>query len=313
MNDLETENPFGDVPEGHRSGVIAVAGRPNVGKSTLINALLGQKIAAVSPKPQTTRRQQLGIYTQDDAQILFVDTPGLHLPRHKFGEYMNDVATRALRDSDFVVWVVDASEQPGDGEKTIAETLKAMNVPVILVLNKMDRLSPNTDLSVFDAMVEATETHRVSALSEKGVPELLAALLARITEGPRLYPEDQVSEFNLRQIATEVIREKVLLLTEEEVPHASAVEIDEYRERDNGVHVITATIYVERDSQRGILIGKAGSMIKKIGTYARREMSEIVEAPVFLELHVSVLKNWRSDPRLLARFGYKMSKDDDEK
>ncbi|MBK9124740.1 MAG: GTPase Era [Chloroflexi bacterium] len=309
MSDSLDSTPEHTQPDDYRSGVVAVVGRPNVGKSTLINAILGQKIAAVSPKPQTTRKTQFGIYTTDTVQILFIDTPGIHLPRHKLGEYMVQVATQALRDADVILWVIDTTEAPGKGEQAIAETIASVQTPVVLALNKVDALAPDADLAAHLALTPHVEAHRISALTGEGVPALVEALAVRMPEGPQYYPEDQVTEVNLRAIASEVVREKVMSNTEEEIPHATAVEITEYREREDGTHYISATIYVERQSQKGIIIGQKGQMIKKIGTEARQDLVAIVDGPVYLDLHVSVLKNWRSDPRAMQRFGYRVQKD----
>lgn len=309
MSDALDATPEHLQPDDYRSGVVAVVGRPNVGKSTLINAILGQKIAAVSPKPQTTRKTQFGIYTTDAVQILFVDTPGIHLPRHKLGEYMVQVATQALKDADVILWVIDTTEAPGKGEQAIAEMIASVQTPVMLVLNKVDTLAPDADLSAHLALTPHVEAHRISALTGEGVAALVESLAARMPPGPQYYPEDQVTEVNLRAIASEVVREKVMSNTEEEIPHATAVEVTEYRERPDGTHYISATIYVERLSQKGIIIGQKGQMIKKIGTEARQDLIAIVDGPVYLDLHVSVLKNWRSDPRAMQRFGYRVQRD----
>ncbi len=303
-----------DWPEDHRSGVVAVVGRPNVGKSTLINAILGQKIAIVTPKPQTTRRQQLGIYTVPNGQILFTDTPGLHKPQHKLGEFMVQAATGALEDADIILWVLDVSEPPQKPDEFIAERLKnrRSGAPVVLALNKADLLDvPLSDaqLEAFTGLVDAAGHWLVSAQTTINVPQLVEDLLARLPLGPRYFPADQLSEVNLRFIAAEVVREKVMLHTEKEVPHSVAVGVDSYKNLEDGTAEIYATIYVEKDSQKGIIIGKGGKMIKRIGTEARTELESIVEQPVQLFLHAKVLKNWRSQDRTMRRFGYFIPKD----
>ncbi len=316
MTDKPNPVPQDDLPEGFRSGVVAVVGRPNVGKSTLINRILGQKIAAVSPKPQTTRRRQLGIYTDDKAQILFLDTPGLHAPQHKLGEFMVKAAESAFRDVDVILIVLDVSEPPEAGDRHLAETVARLrgSAPVVLALNKIDLL-PDAARRValvaeHSALIPHAAAFETSAVEGTTVSELVEDLIARLPEGPLYYPEDQLSEVNMRVIATEVIREKVMTHTEQEVPHSVAVEIDSFRERSDSLTYIGATIYVERDSQKGIVIGKGGERIKLIGSDARTELGEMLGTTVYLELQVKVLKNWRSDERQMARFGYRPSKDD---
>lgn len=301
-----------DWSEDHRSGVVTVVGRPNVGKSTLINAILGQKIAITTPEPQTTRRVQLGIYTTEDAQILFTDTPGLHKPRNNLGEYMMAVADEALRETDMIVWILDGSEAPQRSDTYIAETLGAFSgTPIILVLNKMDQVADATDLSKHLALIEHQVVHRVSALRNTGLPELLADISARLPLGPRYYPADQVSDLNLRFVVAETIREKVILNTAQEVPHSVAVEITDYKDKE-ALTEIYATIYVERASQKGIIIGKSGSMIKQIGSEARQDIEQLIDRKTFLDLHVKVLKNWRSNEDLMRRVGYQMPKPEDD-
>jgi GTP-binding protein Era len=304
-----------DYPEGHRSGVVAVVGRPNVGKSTLINRLIGQKIAIVSPKPQTTRRRQLGIYTTETAQILFVDTPGLHAPQHKLGEYMVKNAEAAFRDADVILLLLDISEKPEAGDRHLAETIARLrgDTPVLLALNKMDAiqgLQRDVNAAAHLDLIPHDDAIPISALNGDHVDRLLAAIIERMPEGPRYYPVDQVSEVNMRFIAAEIVREKVMLHTEQEVPHSVAVEIDSYRERSDDLTYISATIYVERDSQKGIIIGKGGEMIKRIGSDARSELMAMLGTQVYLDLHVKVLKNWRSDEKLMQRLGYRWREED---
>lgn len=305
-----------ETPPGFHSGVVAVVGRPNVGKSTLINRILGQKVAAVSPKPQTTRRRQLGIYTDSSAQILFLDTPGLHAPQHKLGEYMVKAAEGAFHDVDVILIVLDVSEPPETADRHLADTVARLRgeTPVVLALNKVD-LSPDVHVrglrvEEHSALIPHAAAFAVSAAEGTAVEELVADLVSRLPEGPLYYPEDQLSEVNMRVIAAEIIREKVMTHTEQEVPHSVAVEIDSYRERSDSLTYISATIYVERDSQKGIVIGKGGERIKKIGSDARAELGAMLGTTVYLELNVKVLKNWRSDERQMARFGYKPSKED---
>jgi GTP-binding protein Era len=315
MSDSELDSLFNDDwPEDHKSGVVVVAGRPNVGKSTLINRILGQKIAAVTPKPQTTRRNQLGILTDAASQILFVDTPGLHEPVHKLGEFMVRDAQRALRDADVVLLLFDVSQAPEAEDKQIAELVNRLKgqTPVVVALNKADALKPEQSAkhaSAYTALIENESAHFISALKGAGVDELLADLVKRMPEGPRYYPGDQVSEVPMRTIAAEIIREKVMLNTEAEVPHAVAVEIEGYEERSDNMTYISAIVYVERESQKGIVVGKGGAMIKKIGSEARKELEPLTGTPIFLDLRVKVLPNWRSDEKFMNRLGFKQDKD----
>lgn len=313
MADLDTL--FDDsLPEDHRSGVVAVVGRPNVGKSTLINRILGQKIAIVSPKPQTTRRQQLGIYTDARCQILFVDTPGLHNPHHKLGEFMVKVAENALRDADLILWVIDVASEPAAADKQIAEQIEHLRgeTPVIFALNKADLLTDanrQSNIGAAEALLSHEKAFPVSALQGDGVEELLDYLKERLPRGPRYYPVDQVSEVNLRFIAAEVVREKIILHTEQEIPYSVAVEVESFEERSDKLSYISGVIYVERESQKGIIIGKKGAMIKQIGSEARVELKAMLDTDVFLDLRVKVLKNWRSDENLMRRLGYNISKE----
>lgn len=315
MSDLDTI--FEDnLPPDHRSGIIAVAGRPNVGKSTLINRILGQKIAIVSPKPQTTRRQQLGIYTVERGQILFMDTPGLHKPHHKLGEFMVTVAEEALQDADIILWVLDISDEPQEADRHIAETIGRLRgeTPVVLALNKMDLVDGQTRdarLATYGELIINDAAVLVSASEGTGVAELVNFLMDNLPNGPRYYPADQVSEVSQRFIAAEVIREKIILNTDQEIPHSVAVEIDEYKERSEKMTYISAIIYVERDSQKGIIIGKGGEMIKRLGAESREELAGMLGTQVYLELHVKVLKNWREDEDLMRRVGYRIPKKED--
>ena len=289
----------------HRSGLVAVVGKPNVGKSTLINAILDQKIAIATPKPQTTRQRQLGIYTTDAAQILFIDTPGIHTAQNRLGDYMLRAARTALRDADAILWLLDASRPPDDADKRIAEMLRklAPETPLLLALNKIDLAAENADFAAQLALCEHHSAMQTSAIDGRGISALLDILLPLLPLGPRLYPADQASEVNLRFIAAELIREKVIERTSDEIPYAVAVEISRFKEGAQRAS-IEANIYVERASQRGIIIGKRGAMIKAIGSAARQDLQALLETRVRLDLRVKVLKNWRSNDESLRRLGY---------
>jgi len=293
----------------YRSGFVAVIGRPNVGKSTLLNKILKQKIAAVSPKPQTTRKQQLGILTTEEAQVVFIDTPGMHIPHHKLGEYMNQAAEMALEDADLLLWIVDSTYLPTQEDRLIAERIQQIRSkpPVYLVMNKIDlveaNLMPLREKSYRELLPEMTVFH-ISAEREQGIAELLLAVLTVLPEGQPFYDEDQITDLYERDIAVELIREAVLNHISDEVPHAVAVRLDEYKDRGDDKAYVMATLFVERESQKGILIGKQGSMIRDIGTTARQEIEAMTGREVFLDLRVKVHKNWRNNPDALNLMGY---------
>jgi GTPase len=296
-----------------RSGFIAILGKPNVGKSTLINSLLGQKIAAVSPRPQTTRRRQLGILTTDDAQLVFVDTPGVHTPRHKLGQFFNQEAEEALEGVDIILFLVDASTDPDEDDWRIASLLSMLRrrPDLMLGLNKLDLLPAEVlerRRAAYQTLVPGAPVLAFSATSRLGLDELIAALTARLPVRPPEFPEEQMTDLYEREIAAELIREAALIFLRDEVPHALAVRMDEFTERGEEGAFIAATLFVERDSQKGIVIGEGGAMLKKIGSAARKEIEAMSGRKVFLELRVKLSKNWRDDENALRRFGYKIKK-----
>jgi GTP-binding protein Era len=304
-----------ELPPGHRSGLVAVVGRPNVGKSTLMNAYLGQKIAIVSEKAQTTRNRLLGILTlrraqgdPADAQIIFVDTPGIHSPRHKLGEFMVETAVRTVPDADVVVFLVDVSTLPSSEDVQIAELIREKcQVPVLLALNKVDLLAPEDVQPHSDAcraLGDFANWMLISATRGDNRDELLDLIVSHLPEGPRYYPEDQVTDQQERFIAAELIREAVLRHTHQEIPHAVAVMVEEFKERGPEMTYIAASIFVEKDSQKGIVIGQGGRMLKRIGMEARKGIEEMVGTRVYLELRVKVKKKWRRDEDELRRLGY---------
>jgi GTP-binding protein Era len=305
-----------------RSGFIAILGKPNVGKSTLVNALLGQKIAAVSPRPQTTRRRQLGILTTETAQIVFVDTPGVHIPHHKLGQFFNQEAEEALDGVDAILFLVNLSADPDEEDSRVTDLLASMppslrsggaaqrrSPPLVLGLNKADLVPAEaleTRRAAYQALVPNVPAAVFSATGGQGLPELLDLLVSLLPVRPPEYPEDQVTDLYECEIAVELIREAALVFLQQEVPHALAVRLDEFSERENGNAYIAATLFVERDSQKGIVIGEGGAMLKKIGSAARKEIEAMSGRRVYLELRVKVSKDWRDDEDALRRFGYKL-------
>lgn len=291
-----------------KSGFAAIIGRPNVGKSTMMNRVLGQKIAIMSDKPQTTRNKIHGVYTTDDMQIVFLDTPGIHKPKSKLGQYMNDQAASALEEVDVVLFLADARDMPGAGDRFIIGRLQAIRTPVFLVLNKIDLVEPEALLPLIDAYRNLhgfAEVVPISALHGNNVGTLLETIGRYLPEGPLYYPPDQVTDHPEQFICAELIREKILQLTREEVPHSIAVTIEDMRAQDNGVVRLSAVIYVERDSQKGIVIGKGGALLKQVGQLARQDIERLLGSQIFLELWVKVKKDWRNQERILRDLGFR--------
>lgn len=309
MHKVDPLSQQNNEPKNFKAGFVSVIGRPNVGKSTLMNVILGQKIAAVSPKPQTTRKQQLGILTNEEAQIVFVDTPGIHIAQHKLGDYMNKVAESTLSDGDLIMWIVDISVEPTEEDRLIAQKINSLSFhpEVIIIGNKIDLVSSDQNLknqNLYTNLLPEAKYFSVSASLNLGIKELLDAIIPVLPEGEPFYDEEQITDYYERDIAVELIREAVMRHLEEEVPHAVAVRLDSYEDREDDLAYIMATLFVERDSQKGIVIGKKGVKIKEIGQTARKEIEEMSGRRVFLDLRVKVHKNWRNNPDALNLMGY---------
>ncbi|MFC6332439.1 GTPase Era [Paenibacillus septentrionalis] len=301
MNQPESSSKF-------RSGFVAIIGRPNVGKSTLMNHLIGQKIAIMSDKPQTTRNKIHGVYTGDNMQIVFLDTPGIHKPNSKLGNYMMKSAESALKEVEAVLFLIDASEDLGGGDRYIIEQLGKVKTPVFLVVNKIDKIDPEALLNKiieYKDLYPFTEIVPISAMKGNNVSTLLEQIGKYLPEGPQYYPADQVTDHPEQFVCAEMIREKILHLTREEIPHSIAVQIEDMRVQDNGVVYIGAVIFVERDSQKGIIIGKRGALLKEVGKTARIDIENLLGSKVFMELWVKVKKDWRNQDRVLNDLGFK--------
>ncbi|NLP43598.1 MAG: GTPase Era [Peptococcaceae bacterium] len=291
-----------------RSGFVAVVGRPNAGKSTLLNTLLGQKVVIISDKPQTTRNRIQCILTEKRGQIIFIDTPGIHKPKHRLGEYMVEAAKSALRGVDLALYVVDASVPIGKGDEFVLEIIQESHVPCILALNKIDLLTKDElllKIAEFSKLAEFKHTIPISALQAENTATLVDLILAELPEGPLYYPEDEVTDQPEKFIVAELIREKLLELTREEIPHSVAVLVEQMEEKKSLIK-ISATILVERDSQKGIVIGKGGSLLKEVGKLARLDIEDLLGSKVFLELYVKVRKDWRNQQMNLRELGYNL-------
>lgn len=298
------------MQEQMRSGFVALIGRPNVGKSTLMNRLIGQKIAITSPRPQTTRNRIQTVYTEERGQIVFVDTPGIHKAKNRLGDYMMNIARQSMCDVDVILWLVEPYGEIGEGEQHILTQLKNIKIPVILVINKIDTVKKPELLKYIDAyrrVYDFSEIIPVSAITGENTQDILDTLYGYLPEGPHFFDEDTVTDQPMRQIAAELIREKALRNLEKEIPHGIAVVIErmEYRKDKKGIYDIEATIICERDSHKGIIIGKGGAMLKKIGSLARPEIEDMLEAKVNLKLWVKVRKDWRDSELLIKNFGYR--------
>ena len=291
-----------------QSGFVTLIGRPNVGKSTLMNHLIGQKIAITSEKPQTTRNRIQTVYTDERGQIIFLDTPGIHKAKNKLGEYMVNVAENTLKEVDVILWLVEPTTFIGAGERHIAEQLSKIKTPVILVINKIDTVKSKEEILTFIAaykdILNFAEIIPVSALKEMNIEDVKSSIFKYLPAGPQFYDEDTVTDQPMRQIAAELIREKALRMLDDEIPHGIAVVIDQMKERPNGIIDVDATIVCERDSHKGIIIGKGGSMLKRIGTAARMEIENLMDTKVNLKLWVKVRREWRDSDMYMKNYGY---------
>ncbi|HLR40123.1 MAG TPA: GTPase Era [Virgibacillus sp.] len=291
----------------YKSGFIAIIGRPNVGKSTFMNNVIGQKIAIMSDKPQTTRNKIQGVYTEEDAQIIFIDTPGIHKPKHRLGDFMVKIAENTLNEVDAILFMIDAKEGYGKGDQYILDRLQHVKRPVFLIINKVDLIHPDDLFPIIELYKDKCsfeEIVPISALQGNNVSHLLHMLKQKLPEGPQFYPEDQITDHPERFIIGELIREKVLQLTREEIPHSIAVVIETIENRDNDKVFIQAAIITERQTQKGILIGKQGSMLKNIGKKAREDIEALLGTKVYLELWVKVQKDWRNKQSQLRAYGF---------
>lgn len=292
----------------HKSGFAAIVGRPNVGKSTLLNRVVGQKIAIMSDKAQTTRDKIQGVYTTPDAQIVFIDTPGIHKPKHRLGDFMVETAYSALREVDVTLFMISADQKRGKGDDFIIERLRKNETPVFLVINKIDKVHPDELLAIIEdyaAQMTFAEIVPISATEGNNFETLMRLVIDQMPEGPQYFPEDQITDHPEYFIVSELVREKVLLLTRDEVPHSVAVVVDSMKRDENDKIHIQATIVVERDSQKGIIIGKGGKMLKQIGTKARLDIEHLLDDKVYLELWVKVQKDWRDKQTFLTDYGYR--------
>lgn len=292
----------------YKSGFVSIVGRPNVGKSTLMNQIIGEKITITSDKAQTTRNRIQGIHTTDEEQIVFIDTPGIHKPKHQLGQFMVDTALSTLNEVDIVLFMVNVSEKKGPGDRFIMERLENIETPVFLVMNQIDKVHPDELLPIIENYqhdMDFAEIIPISAMNGNNIDRLLQVITSYLEEGPQFYPSDQVADHPEYFIVSEFVREKVLELTREEIPHSVAVVTESMTRDDNDLIDISVTINVERDSQKGIIIGKGGKMLKEIGTRARKDIEKLLGSKVYLELWVKVEDDWRDTPRDLSRFGYK--------